>query len=441
MVTFRFVDSVSTSAAVRLNLNDGTTWSLLQESIDLSPPELRRASESTMLVDGSYVSDSSYENRVLTFQLHVEAASEDLLLAQLQLLARQLDRADNVLEMMTGTVPVFFRTLRSPSYQIVEHQAGLHWARLRCEVLAEPFGVGAKVTQSVQAASNDPAAANGCFIDVTGVLGDVDTPGMFTVESPGGSPTMVLAVRHRGTPSNGSWLVQAESMTVGTDTTVQANDPLMSGAGSNYTRTTFATASSQNRLQFLYPPGSVTVDHRGLYRAFARLRSSDGTSVFETILKNSIGVTFDTKSVTPATLAGWYDLGKLSVPVGADAQFDGYGAERIFAAGTYQIFIARSSGTGTLDADGLLLLPADEHHGWAKCGSAPGANLVWDGPNDVVYSPTAPVTVSRGGDVPMLTPNQTNRLFVLPTTEAASALTIGTDITVAYYPLFLYLRP
>src|SRR5437867_3258782 len=94
----QFVDSVSATAALRLDLNDGVTWGVDVASIDFSPPPLRRAINGTLLVDGSTVSGSSYENRILKFTAQLVGSTVDTAATQTQLLNRELDRDSNYLK-------------------------------------------------------------------------------------------------------------------------------------------------------------------------------------------------------------------------------------------------------------------------------------------------------------------------------------------------------
>jgi hypothetical protein len=94
---------------------------------------------------------------------------------------------------------------------------------------------------------NNPTT--GMFLDITSPKGDVDTPLFLNLTGTLGVTGRLvsgLAMRRRGTPSATPFVLQAESMTQGTDTTTQANSASFSGAGNNSSRTTFATVPHLN---------------------------------------------------------------------------------------------------------------------------------------------------------------------------------------------------
>lgn len=457
----QFVDSIVASPTVRLDLCTGV-W-ILQPSSDLSPPGLRRAVASTLLADGAVIPASAYDNRVIRLVLRLKDpnASSDTAAQQVQKIARELNRASNILKWQPGTTsPVFFRTFRA------EFDA-LYWDPVQrtCTVTipAEPFAYGLQQTASPITVSNDPAAgANGCFFDVAGVFGDVDTPLFLNRPVTNCGEQSLFAVRRRGTPSAAPFLLQAESMTQNTDTTTQANSGTFSGAGNNYSRVTFATATAMtSRLHILKFPSSASTDARGLYRVFARVRKNGSTSTISVraVSGTANGVVtnvfLDAVPVTGTTVQ-MIDLGLLSIPVGPDPVRNGYSGIELTCEGIFFRFDAsRTGGSDTLDVDYFLFCPADDRLSiiaWSPDGPAGGAdNLVIDGLNELTYGTIVATgeLASVGspywvGGLPMLTPNTTNRIFhineVSPQTAEPAFVTTW-SFQPYYWPRYLMVAP
>lgn len=456
-----FVDSIVASPGLRLDLCNGA-W-ILQPSSDLSPPGLRRAAASTLLADGAVIPASAYDNRVIRLVLRLDdsTASADTAAQQVQKIAREIDRPTNILRWQPGTTnPVFFRTFRA------EFDA-LFWDPVQrvCTVTipAEPFAYGLEVVPSPITVSNDPAAgANGCYFEVTSVKGDVDTPLFLNRPVTTVGEQSLFAVRRRGTPSAMPFLLQAESMTQGTDTTTQANSGTFSGAGNNYSRTTFTTGTMSTRLSTNKFPSSASIDARGTYRVFARVRRNGSTSTSITArlvyASSSAGAgvtTNDTVSITGTTVQ-MIDLGMVSIPIGPDPRYNGYDNTEILVEGIYlRVEAARVGGTDTLDTDYLLLVPADDRLAivaWSPDGTTGTAdNLVLDGLNELTfgYLASSGEICSMGspyfvGGLPMLTPNVTNRVIYI--NEVGPGLAEPSWPTTwsfqpYYWPRYLYVAP
>jgi hypothetical protein len=263
----------------------------------------------------------------------------------------------------------------------------------------------------------------------------------------------IFAVRRRGNPSLAPFLIQAESMTQGTDTTTQPNDANFSGSGNNYSRCTFATATLVSRLT-LTDLGAASVDLRGTYRVFLRYRkntSGDGINIQLRWGDGNSNIFNDAFATPGTTSTAMADLGLIRVPFGVDPVTN-------FRSGTelvvddltnIRVYAERTSGSGTLDMDFLLFVPADdrlgivdwppgglgEDHWWldAHDTSAHARNS-----SDEVFVIAAPAI---SGGFPMLSPNQTNRLFVLYRTGTDYAISATRAVSVSYYPLYLTVRP
>lgn len=472
----RFVDSIVASPTVRLDLNGEATNGWYVRSFSAPAPRLRRSMSSNAMRDGINVGSSSYDARTLTLELECIKADQDSAATELQKLARELDRETNFLMYQPegATKPVFFKTFRSELGQIDDVLAQKAMRRFTIELLAEPFALGLRETLGPFTVNSDPAAAsNGCYFDVTGVLGDVAVPMVWqnTSRSPG---WQFIAVRQHGTPADLVALIQAEDTTQVTPDTDTSNpgggpDAAMSGTGTNnYLRTTFATnASMAERLSVNVPNPQTTAKQiaiRGTYRCVTIVRRSSDTGVITLQAGGSATGAFMTGKPAETALTTSrqiVDLGLVSF--GEPVQTLGHGSTaQPLSAGFITLSASRTSGTSTLDWDFLCLLPADE----AQCmiggpvGIDGGSTYdeVIDGVQgraNVIASGN-PVTgigvYDRGvfnfaGSLPVLLPGQTNRIYHLagaglaglePFTHANADTNV---ITISYWPQYLFVRP
>lgn len=460
--TFAFVDSIADTATVRLNLS-ASPWSVRANGTVLGPPPRRRSVVSTLLADGESIPAAVYGNRTLTLSLYLNADA-DAAATQVQLLSRELDRPFNVLRYSPSTTQhVYFRILPS-DYNTVEWDAAARLASVN--LLAEPFAYGTKQT-AVNAATlaANPASANGNFVDIAAasVLGDVETPCDITIDSTHlldatVKPKSVFAIRRRGTPANAPMLLQAESMTQGTNTTTQANDGNFSGAGNNYSRCTFGTATMTARLSKSPFPAAAGVDVRGTYRVFARIRQNTGGDVTKVQFSYSYGATFvvtnDAVTVPGGiTVNQLVDVGLVTFPLGPDPVYDGYSNVELSVENsgvTVTLAAQRVSGAGTMDFDYLLFVPADdcmafidwadETTGALTCHVDGITETVWAAGSNTVFSFT-PSTLA--GRFVRLTPNTNQRLYFVPVIGNAATETIAYTYTVSafYYPRYIHVRP
>lgn len=462
--TLQFVSAIASSPTVRLDVNDDVNWGLDYNGTDFSPPPLQRAYARTLLVDGARVPAAAYDNRTLRLRLELRDSSVENVAARIQTLMRELNRDNNILKWQPGTTaPVFFRTLRTAPDRIGEVPGSGTYKTFDVAIPAEPFALGLKETVTPITVSNDPAAAsNGCFFDITSVKGDVETPLILKLTTTGRGQQSLFAVRRRGTPSAAPGFLQAEAMTNGTDTTVQANDADMSGAGNNFKRTTFATPGWAIRLSIGEPwPSSASVDNRGRYRVFARVRKNTSGDVMQARLTygpfagadplvTNTAVTIDTAETSPVTV----DLGMITIPVGADPVYDGYSNTEISARGIYIALEAtRTSGSGTLDWDFVSFVPADDRLCIAEWNHSDTAadRLILDGSHDTVYAiiNSSGELVSRvpgsvDGGFPMISPGQTNRIYYLNEVapgEAEPVFPTTWSFEPFYFPRYLHVRP
>ena len=454
----KFVDSVVSVPTTRLDLN-ASPWKVT--ALDPGLPRLRRAGNANAMTDGIFVSSSSYDGRRLMITLVLNAASADANGTEIQKLARELDRTDNYLMYQPNgaTKPVFFRTLRSDVAQLQQFGGGTFPYQSTIEVLAQPFALGLKESIGPTTVRNDPAdlAGNGLFWDVTGVIGDVAADPVI-VNASRKVFLGVLAARQHGTPSdmNSAWWVQAESCTLGTDTTNPGGGPdaAMSGTGvNNFVRTSFGTPAMTTRLTWVINPASANEARalRGRYNLFAVVRRSDASSVM-TLQAGVLNDTTAPVTIPANTGRQLIALGLLSI-FGHAPKTGHAPTENSALAVNVTVSAARASGAGTLDFDFLVLVPADESTMlWQTSGADAAADEVVDSVTGRVWStlsgdpfagtaaPGAAALVSGG--FPRLVPNQTNRLFYLETGNTLAMVKGDSSaMTVHYWPQYLFVRP
>jgi hypothetical protein len=301
-------------------------------------------------------------------------------------------------------------------------------------------------------------------MDLNSVIGDVETPLIIKTSTTNivssNDNHSLFAIRRGGTPSNAPVFLQAEDMTNGTDTTNPGNDAAMSDSGSNYARCSFGTTTSMaTRLSLFWqgPGAAPSVDHRGVYRVFARIRRSvGGTDVVKMRLRwggTSGIITNDTVTTSPVTTINHVDLGLVSAPPGPDPVTDGPSGTELSVAGVYlEVQAERTSGTSNLDIDYLLLAPADDSLMTVKWGTTTGANFYTvDCAQQVTYQTLTSGAVHginlaqvQGNYRLMASPGVNNRLyFVRQIRQGAATDTIGgtNDLDVSYFPRYLYIRP
>lgn len=459
----QFVDSIQDTPVIRLDLSDGVIWSTRQGT-ELPPPPMRRSVSTNMISDGDHVQAAAYGDRVLTLSLVLRTAGNDDAATQIQALARELDRPSNILRWWpdSATQPVFLRTKRSPLDDVTSAIPAIH--ELKVPIFAEPFGIGLKQTLTPTVISNDPAT--GCFLDVTGVLGDVETPLYLSFAAgdviAAGQRQTVLATRRRGTPGNAPWIIQAESMTRAASTTLPGTDAAMSGGGSSYARMATLTTTPVTRLTSAVYPASPGVDVRGRYRAYIRYRKSSAVADLRLQLlasgdgTNTVTVGAGLVVLDDTTLIRWADMGTVQLPIGDDPGQDGLSGIDLACRGvTWQIQgVNFSGGSPTLDADCLVLMPADDRLcriTWP--GTTGPTSMVLDssskpkvygvGPSGETYS--TQVRALDGGGTPLVSPNAYNRVWML--LDAGNSSTGGDDITETttvtgwFWPKYVNLRP
>jgi hypothetical protein len=460
----QFVDSVAASPTVRLDLNSTSGPFMVAESgIDLSPPPFREAVASTLLQDGDHIAAGAFGNRTVKLPLKlVYAASTDAAATAMQNLARELNRPRNILKMQLdgATSPVFFRTFRAPSFVLSMLRLLLTAnTEIILEIPAEPFAYGLLETPvSAVTVSTDPAAgSNGCFVDVTGVKGDVESPAIISWPASAISTNhkLATAMRRRGTPANVPFFLQAEAMTQGTDTTTQPNDANFSGSGNNYSRCTFSTTATMATRLSVTTLGSSGVDLRGRYKVFLRYRKNTSTDGINLEMRfvdplGSVEIVNDTFATPNTTSITTAYLGEISMPMGADPIYGSDGTEiAVSNSVLLRIRAERTSGSGSIDFDFPTFVPADDRFALTEWRTTAGTTRVLDaedtsaraidGSGNIVGAAAPYIS----GGYPLLSPGQTNRLYLIRNVDDGSvwSLTTVSPVSVSYHPRYLTVRP
>lgn len=456
----QFVSAPAETATVRFDFNedawaDDSSWPE-HDGFSLGAPTLEGDPDGV---------DVQYGFRSLTFSLIVKG-SRPAALARQSALAREILRQTNWLRFQLDeySPPVWFRTYRTaPGELSFEHlRRGRNtdiWG-LGVTLTADPFALGERRTGTPVTVSNDPAAgANGCFFDVTGVVGDAPAAVSLAASSPLRA-SFLLAARQHGTPSDLIFFKQAESASaLIADTTNPGGGPdaAMSGAGTNnYLRTTFATdATLQPRVAWTMSEFSTLAAKRALngrFRVLAAVRRTDATSPITVRASVTGGETGATVTTVLSTARQLVDLGVLTLAAQLPT-LDGSDASPVVPR-TLNLAAARASGTGSLDWDVVFIIPADEMT-LTRVGSNVTSTFLVDSENEMVYAHdagdpflgTAPLQFTSGtlaGAFPTVAPGETNRFYLLlgsvnDTFGAGHDKTLTQTITPHYWPRYLYL--
>jgi hypothetical protein len=460
----RFVDSIASSPGVRLNLNDGATWSMGQGT-DFGIPPMRRQLSSTLIRDGDYVGATAYGNREINLALDLYPAANggtpDNVAAQIQALQRELDRPNNILQYTPNgaTNTVFFRTFRA-SPDSVRYDPGRK--AVAVTVMAEPFALGLREDITAFTINNNPASgSNGLFANLTGIKGDVETP-LFIEYADGAAGLRragyAIGVRTGAAPYP-NLFQQAENMSPAFDTSIVADGTMSNGSK---TRTTFAGLPGLAlRLSANFPASTdpAGAENWGTFRVFARVAQTVATDTITMSVLIGGGSLNQTVTLTPKTQPQLVDLGTLDSTSGLPT-VGGYGNEyRIADQAAIFVYAGRTAGTGNLDIDYLVFVPADECFGaWAAFDDVLNTTDlgVIDGVNDAVYVAEVITGATPGrhglrtttfsGSLPRVPPGN-SRLVIVETTQSQASpptsnlLTSQVSMTCRYWPRYLLVRP
>lgn len=425
-----------------------------------NPPPRRRAEVSSMLMDGSRYPAAVYDNRVIELRLTVEATDADDLVFEIQRLLRELEKTKNTLMVkLSTTEEVYFRTFTvSPeNIRMITRQQNV--ALIAVDILAEPFAYGRPVTVEVTVNSDPASGVNGTFFDVENVRGDVPAATIFDDQGAFFNVPGVMAIRRRGDPDNIPYVRQAEDMTQLTDTTVQPHDTEMSGDGPNFSRTDFSTSEFMTSRLRDFVPDFDSVDARGTYRVFLRVRRASGFGQIDVRLVVGFGDGFTgflpISTVTTENIdqPRYVDLGLMQIPLGADpVQYGPSGRDAPVNTNSvfFEIHAERLSGTDTIDFDVALLVPADDQIGIIDVGNDTTFGIQYDSYADMAYGADTFAVATHGnppidstgnaivlGSILEVKPGVTNRFYV----RAGHLISTVNDYRLTHWPRYLFMRP
>lgn len=174
----QFVDSISATPTVLLDLNDGITWCDI-EGTDFPPPPLREGVAQTLLANSAEIPASAYDRRTCRLRLVASAngcaggtaGTADDVATAVQNLIRELDKPRNILRWQEDGMPapVFFRTFRvSPTAVSTVDMPHALRRQIEVDVPADSEGLGlAETIVAAAILSTNPAAAtNPTWIDI-----------------------------------------------------------------------------------------------------------------------------------------------------------------------------------------------------------------------------------------------------------------------------------
>lgn len=453
MAVLRFVDGISASPTAALDLNDLSIWTM-EKGTSFPPPPLKRTLTSSLLRDGETPGSDAYGNREITLVLGLRGVTADAAATQLQKLQRELDRQTNLLQYtpLNTTQTVFFRTFRSAPESIQWDPAR---RVVQVTILAEPFALGVREDISPFTVTN---ATTGLKIDLTGIKGDVETPlYMEYEEAASGLNRSAYAIGIRpGAAPYPTYMVATNTQTVLADTSMVADAGASQGTKS---RTTFTTTpGNADRLSGYFPSSTASAANWGAYRVWARAQLTVGT---DTVLMGArIMGTSGPSQVKLKNMSGWQmvDLGVFDNTFGLPTVGGYHNASfTMDQAPQWSVDAYRSAGSGSLDIDHFVLVPADYRYAtWTSFGTVSVATRkgIVDGPSDAVYVGSAltagslfrtTYTTSISGALPMVPPGD-SRMVVVEAKKGSAVpqphlLTDSSVWTIRYWPRYLLVRP
>jgi len=451
-----FVDAISTSPTVRLDLNDDAgPFQCLPPS--MPPPRLRRAMSQNAMRDGGQVSSSSYDLRTITLTLDLRTPDQDSNALQLQKLARELDRPTNILKYQPvgASKPVFFRTFRSDMAQLADVIAQKAMRQVTIELLAEPFALG--LDESLSGTFTLDGLAGSYEKELPTILGDVAAPLVIDVLNADlplmSGPTWLAAQAVPigiTAPTMARVATNAAFGTLGTDTTGTT------GAGTgywngDYISVSFATNASMVTRATISQPTLAA----GTYRILARVAETSGSSTYSLrVIRQDLDTGASITWVPDGS--GTLDLGLFRFPFGTHdmGAVDGHTILNDPANQPWYLQARRLTGAGSLRIDGLLWVPTIMDDAVSNStalverptfpGVAPGTVIDAESDQGYVRSSGGAVTDSLpfvgSGSLPWVVPGCTNHLWWV--TQPATADSTDTlPFTATYKPRYLFVRP
>jgi hypothetical protein len=242
-------------------------------------------------------------------------------------------------------------------------------------------------------------------------------------------------------------------MTNGTDASDVVDATFSNG---NKVRISFGTNTSITpvRLSDTFPGnGTSTVEARGEYRVYGRMAMTTGTDTITVKLgygaSSAAPIFNDAKVLPTVTNPVGVALGLVPVPTFSDPVTSGFSGVATKAVLPFVGLYASRSGSGNLDVDCLMFIPADDQTLICKFPStdttyaidgttdAGGSVYGFTAALDEVITTSAAPQITGGGGFPELIPGATNRIHFLRNvdpTGSADAITNTTTFAAYCWP-------
>lgn len=350
----QFVSAPEVGATVRFDFNaalgvDSTSF-YDHEGFSLGAPEM-------IGNPGEY--GTSWGDRELTLTAFIEGSRSAALAAQTTL-ARELWRAENWLafQLDANSPRFWFKTYRSApgalSFEHVYNDRDTDLWGIPVTLTAEGGAYGPRETIGPVTIANNPSSGtNRMSYVLPTIKGDVPAPLRVEATMQAYYQRIMLATTALDSTSSIAGpsvydIGSSDAWTASTDTSAGVADSTY--AGGSYRSVSFATQAGMSGRLFR----TITIPSPGSWRALVRVGSSDGSSTYSLQLTNGGEVaTPPTTLGQSGPLATWVDLGVIPLP----------GNVRDREASpmnlTLTISAARTSGTGSLRLDSLMLVPID----------------------------------------------------------------------------------
>lgn len=472
----RFVDAPEESANVRLDLNSIGVWAderiaPAHEGFSIGAPTLEGDP------DGIGV---EYGLRTISFSLHINGSRQASLRA-MEALAREVQRRRNwlMVQLDDSSAPVWFRTYVSQpgevSFDRVFNDGRPDGWVVGVQLSADAHALGARETLATVTVANDPtAASNPMSFIVSDIKGDAPAPVRIGADFSANLDQADIVWSVCPVPDDFtaplSWDIgTGDGWTAGTDTGAAVADAAYSGG--SYREVTFATdAGMATRLYGSAPESLIP----GKYRVFVRVARSDDSSEFAfklgyrdffgDVMGGAETVRWDRGTSTSTGLATWVPLGTRSFPQHYDDSLRVPGFTDFNPDISLQV--ERTSGTGALRLDSLLLVPV-HLAGMDEPGRMLGAEFTalgpqsadtasyWDGDAEAYTRVngfgvvTAAIQPIPHGDFPVLHPGVANAVHLIQqsrlvagyfgATDNGDSITRTATVTLSYHPRHLWL--
>ena len=441
----QLVDQPDLAATVRFDFNgDDLRWPD-HDSFDLGSPPL--------LGDPDGVG-SEYGLRALAFRLMIRGGSHAVALALQAQLARELQRNENWLlfQLSPTAAPVWFKVYRSSPGAVslaevdVDDETGSTW-QIGVSLVADPFAYGERVILGPYTVTNSPSVGvNPMRVTLPDIKGDAPAP--LDIWCDGSYYTFgLVALSQVRLP----WK-EAEDCTLGTGTTVAA---LAGASGGQVATISFGDTSHTLRLTWDLDVDLAGDDIRTYLtqhpevRVVAQVGVGPSVGVY-TIQAQAGSVLGDkvTIDLSRAPNSTWLvDLGVLSLTTGAAGEAPTDDLPDV------ELIVGRTSGTGSLNVDFLLLVATEQVLTFGAELATSALMTFVDSEREQIVPVTGtidaprlranPPGAARGG-FPKVHPGEATELMWIAGSGAfdpvAAINMAGTaDLTLAYRPQHLYL--